>query len=719
MGAKCNAPLVLSWIMWFILGLLAVHLSEVHLAQDASLPRITREQLESEIHVSNAHGLVSDETIMFTAKVFCKTDTSKKLTVSASTVSLVEHNLGLERIFLVPDRIDGNSGLAQFNFKVTTEGDYTITVFYEEHPRHPIVNWTHPRNLKAFSLASKQISVVQKTSQRAQPFPCSHNDYADLENKIRWKLPDLSGSSRSPETELTGSSGFISHDSCAMYYFNEDQAQTCLAGRSVVFVGGSAMSETAIDFAMIVEGASSDLWPAGKDHAWTEGIRSCNPPLTGRKQWREFIREWEGESDAKGTKKSGTTAMVWTAAKDVCVEPTAWNQLHGSGVFSFADPIHLDRLIFKLQQPNTIDFLPHPSDSFEKLYRRKEHKFRDSDFGADIIVFDAGIVDTEGFGMLNTGLHSYRLWLDTILQALKLGGHRQSSYFFLTSGPVQLASNARVRDMNRVGMELAEKHGFLVVDSHAVHAHRARHAHPLAQGHGHGQQRLDIEHGDTVHATNGSSRSPFTHAVAQMILNAIFCVYLAAAVGVRALKFEVPSALPGGSRRCVKQFLVANTLVVGHYEVGPDTKGGQRIDVEVLFRMHYVKYLCLLAQIFDDAPTSSKYYHKYDVDEGSQKFTFNTHETANVNYCFTNTNQQPGYLEAMDHKRTIVIHTDTGAEAEDYSETKKHIEPLEREVYRLERIAGALVTEMDLMKSEEEKMRDVNGTNHTSMVTLL
>ncbi|KAJ3122154.1 hypothetical protein HK100_012112 [Physocladia obscura] len=180
-------------------------------------------------------------------------------------------------------------------------------------------------------------------------------------------------------------------------------------------------------------------------------------------------------------------------------------------------------------------------------------------------------------------------------------------------------------------------------------------------------------------------------------------IALAASVG--ALKFELQSAPPGGNRRCVKQYLTADTLVVGHYEVGSDSQSYQRIDVEASF-------VARLFTIFDDAPIPSKYYHKNDVQEGSQKFTFNMHETANVHYCFTNTNTMQGYHESMSAARTISIHTDTGAEAEDVSETKKDLTPVERELYRLEHISAQLLAEMDKLKTDEEKMRDVNENFH-------
>ncbi|KAJ3075760.1 vesicle coat component [Podochytrium sp. JEL0797] len=183
--------------------------------------------------------------------------------------------------------------------------------------------------------------------------------------------------------------------------------------------------------------------------------------------------------------------------------------------------------------------------------------------------------------------------------------------------------------------------------------------------------------------------------------NQLFAFLLLAASSF-ALKFELASAPPGGNRRCVKQYILSDTLVVGNYEIGPDNGGAQRIDVE----------------IFDDAPIASKYYHKNNVIEGSQKFTFNTHGTANIHYCFTNTNQNAGYHESQNQKRVISIHVDTGAEAEDFSEIKKNLEPLELEVYRLERISAQLVKDLDALKAEEEKMRDVNESTNARVAWL-
>ncbi|KAJ3019162.1 UNVERIFIED_CONTAM: vesicle coat component [Siphonaria sp. JEL0065] len=72
----------------------------------------------------------------------------------------------------------------------------------------------------------------------------------------------------------------------------------------------------------------------------------------------------------------------------------------------------------------------------------------------------------------------------------------------------------------------------------------------------------------------------------------------------------------------------------------------------------------------------------------------------------------------MFQKRLVSIHVDTGAEAEDFSETKKNLEPLELEVYRLERISEGLVKEMDQLKADEEKMRDVNESTNSRVAWL-
>ncbi|KAJ3103418.1 Transmembrane emp24 domain-containing protein 10 [Phlyctochytrium planicorne] len=162
-----------------------------------------------------------------------------------------------------------------------------------------------------------------------------------------------------------------------------------------------------------------------------------------------------------------------------------------------------------------------------------------------------------------------------------------------------------------------------------------------------------------------------------------------------ALKFELPSALGPGFRRCVLQYMAKDVLALGHFEIGDGN--AQRIDVE----------------IFDDAPTPNKYWTKPNVTPGSQKFTFTTHTAGNVHFCFTNVLAE-GNIPSPAFVKTIAIHVDTGADAQEASEIvkEKKLKPMEMELYRLERLAEQVLRDMDDMKKREEEMRDINESTN-------
>ncbi|KAJ3194909.1 vesicle coat component [Irineochytrium annulatum] len=169
-------------------------------------------------------------------------------------------------------------------------------------------------------------------------------------------------------------------------------------------------------------------------------------------------------------------------------------------------------------------------------------------------------------------------------------------------------------------------------------------------------------------------------------------VILAACQLCSAVKFELPAALGSGNRRCILQYMQKDVLAVGHFELGDGYN--QRIDVE----------------IYDDYTIANKYWTKSNVPTGSQKFTFTTHNAANVYYCFTNTlseGQHPGPTNV----RTIALHVDTGDDAKEAADLfkDKKLKPMEIELFRLERLAEQVVKEMDTMKEKEQEMRNVNG----------
>ncbi|KAJ3416402.1 U2 snRNP-associated SURP domain-containing protein [Chytridiales sp. JEL 0842] len=160
----------------------------------------------------------------------------------------------------------------------------------------------------------------------------------------------------------------------------------------------------------------------------------------------------------------------------------------------------------------------------------------------------------------------------------------------------------------------------------------------------------------------------------------------------QAVKFELPASHGSGNRRCIQQYMNKDTLAVGHFEVGP----GEHMKIDV--------------EIFDDAAIPNKFWKKGNVNTGSQKFSFTSHQAAVIQYCFTNTLADE-QLMGPSMKRTIALHVDTGAEAEQYADEAKNakLKPLEQELLRLEYMADGILQDLETMRLKEESMRDVNG----------
>ncbi|KAJ3101417.1 ATP-dependent DNA/RNA helicase dhx36 [Phlyctochytrium bullatum] len=162
-----------------------------------------------------------------------------------------------------------------------------------------------------------------------------------------------------------------------------------------------------------------------------------------------------------------------------------------------------------------------------------------------------------------------------------------------------------------------------------------------------------------------------------------------------AVKFDLPAALGPGFRRCILQYMTKDLLAVGHFELGE--AHAQRTDVE----------------IFDDAPNPNRYWVKPNIGTGSQKFSFTTHTAGNVHFCFTNILNE-GNIPGPSFTRTVTLHVDTGAEAEEAAEQfkDKNLKPMEMELYRLERVIETVQRDMDEMKVKEEEMRNINESTN-------
>ncbi|KAL3896214.1 MAG: hypothetical protein SGCHY_004215 [Lobulomycetales sp.] len=113
-------------------------------------------------------------------------------------------------------------------------------------------------------------------------------------------------------------------------------------------------------------------------------------------------------------------------------------------------------------------------------------------------------------------------------------------------------------------------------------------------------------------------------------------------------------------------------------------------------------------RVFDTSSSSNEYQIKVDVT-GSTKFSFTTHEWADVKFCFMS-KLAPGARPSPDIFREINLHVDTGAEAADYSEIKRKekLSDLEVELLRLENIVKDLMSELEYLHKAEFEMRDTN-----------
>ncbi|KAJ3070961.1 vesicle coat component [Quaeritorhiza haematococci] len=180
-------------------------------------------------------------------------------------------------------------------------------------------------------------------------------------------------------------------------------------------------------------------------------------------------------------------------------------------------------------------------------------------------------------------------------------------------------------------------------------------------------------------------------SLAQRLSFALFAV-LVFLQSVVAVKFEL-LAEPQGSdanKRCISQFIGRDTYVVGTAEISDGYN--QNIELEIV----------------DISPARNHYYRNAKLQKVA-KFAFTTHTHADVEFCFRNV-LDPGFTPGPQYKRTVNLHVDTGAEAQDYTELakKEKLKPMELELRKLENVVEELESLMEYMKERESAMRDTN-----------
>ncbi|KAG9289208.1 hypothetical protein G9A89_022517 [Geosiphon pyriformis] len=148
------------------------------------------------------------------------------------------------------------------------------------------------------------------------------------------------------------------------------------------------------------------------------------------------------------------------------------------------------------------------------------------------------------------------------------------------------------------------------------------------------------------------------------------------------------------SRKCIKQYVPTDTLVVVAIKVGAGYN--QRIDIDVT----------------DNSPSHNEYGKRRDVNTDT-RLAFTTHADADIAICFTNTLTEGSHADPKYH-RTIDLDVDVGAEAIDYNALAKaeKLAPLEAELRKLEQVVQEIVDEMDYLRKREARMRDTNESTN-------
>ncbi|CAL5874518.1 uncharacterized protein PFLUO_LOCUS8814 [Penicillium psychrofluorescens] len=162
-----------------------------------------------------------------------------------------------------------------------------------------------------------------------------------------------------------------------------------------------------------------------------------------------------------------------------------------------------------------------------------------------------------------------------------------------------------------------------------------------------------------------------------------------------ALKFDLPASAGYGSahERCIRNFVAKDQLVVVTAIVSGQKGDGQKVNLHIR-----------------DAMGNDHGKAKDIAGETRQAFT-SPGDTA-FDVCFEN--QLVGRSGVQNPSRAIELDVDIGADARDWSSiaiTEK-LQPIEADLRRMEETVAEIVTEMEYLRSREQKLRDTNESTN-------
>jgi hypothetical protein len=172
----------------------------------------------------------------------------------------------------------------------------------------------------------------------------------------------------------------------------------------------------------------------------------------------------------------------------------------------------------------------------------------------------------------------------------------------------------------------------------------------------------------------------------------LLLLFVAAA---NALKFDLIARPHNEPKpwRCIRNFVAKDTLVVVTATVSGYRGDGMNVNMHLM-----------------DA-VGNEYGKPKDV-AGEQRTVFTSLADAAFDVCFENVLAGNKYIE--NPSRHVELDIDIGADAKDWSaiQATEKLKPVEADLRRIEEMVAEVVSEMDYLRSREQKLRDTNESTN-------
>jgi hypothetical protein len=182
------------------------------------------------------------------------------------------------------------------------------------------------------------------------------------------------------------------------------------------------------------------------------------------------------------------------------------------------------------------------------------------------------------------------------------------------------------------------------------------------------------------------------------ILKRLLAGALALAACADALKFDLHPIKSHDAKRerCIRNFVNKDTLVVVTATIDGFRGDGMIVNMHI-----------------KDA-VGNEYGKPRDVT-GEQRTVFTSHADSYFDVCFENLLAGNKYVDPDTVSRHVELDIDIGADAKDWSaiQATEKLKPVEAELRRIEETVGEIVSEMDYLRSREQKLRDTNESTNS------